>query len=233
MNRIRAKLKSQAGASITFALLLFMVCAVVGSVVLTAGTAAAGRLSEMARMDQRYYSVTSAAQLLRNTIDGQTVTVIETKEFIANTDGTETQISPTDSVIDGGESSPLLQYAAGKLTGTDAITAADSNELTVSFAADGTTLDVDVLDTLQPDGTMTLKLSSVPGAGDTYVYSLILTFTADIKETVDSKTVETFTPSGKTTTRTEMKTTSMIWKLNNIGKAVAEPVSSAAPGSGG
>ena len=38
MSGIRTKLNSQRGASITFALLLFLVCAVVGSVVLTAGT---------------------------------------------------------------------------------------------------------------------------------------------------------------------------------------------------
>ena len=65
MSRIKRKLKSRAGASITFALLLFLVCAVVGSVVLAAGSAAAGRFSRLREMDARYYSVTSAASLLR------------------------------------------------------------------------------------------------------------------------------------------------------------------------
>ena len=64
MNRIKKKLRSQTGASLTFALLLFLVCAVVGSAVLVAGTAAAGRMSKIAEMDQRYYSVNSAARLL-------------------------------------------------------------------------------------------------------------------------------------------------------------------------
>ena len=64
MKAIKKKLSSQRGASLTFALLLFLVCSVVGSVVLTAGTAAAGRMSEISEMDQRYYSVNSAAKLL-------------------------------------------------------------------------------------------------------------------------------------------------------------------------
>ena len=50
------KLKSENGASLSFALLLFLVCAVVGSVILTSGTAASGRLSRLRDMDARYYS---------------------------------------------------------------------------------------------------------------------------------------------------------------------------------
>lgn len=64
MQAIKNKISSQRGASLTFALLLFLVCSVVGSVVLTAGTAAAGRMSEISEMDQRYYSINSAAKLL-------------------------------------------------------------------------------------------------------------------------------------------------------------------------
>ncbi len=65
MKAIRQKLNSQNGASITYALLLFLVCAVVGSIVLTAGTASAGRFSGLSENDQQYYSVTSAAELFR------------------------------------------------------------------------------------------------------------------------------------------------------------------------
>ena len=59
-----AKIRSNRGASLIFALLLFLVCTVIGSVVLAAGTASAGRMSKLGESDQRYYSVTSAAQLL-------------------------------------------------------------------------------------------------------------------------------------------------------------------------
>ncbi len=57
------KLKSQNGASFSFALLLFLVCAVVSSVVLAASTASMGQFAGQGKADQRYYAVTSAAGL--------------------------------------------------------------------------------------------------------------------------------------------------------------------------
>ena len=79
LHKLKQKLKSQTGASITFALLLFLVCAVVGSAVLVAGTAAAGRMSKIAETDQRYYAVNSAASLLIKQIDGtdNTTTIVK------------------------------------------------------------------------------------------------------------------------------------------------------------
>ena len=80
------KILSNRGASILFAMLLFMVCSAVGIVILSAGTAASGRLSELSTTDQRYYSVTSAAELLVDLIDGKTVTVDEDANSITPTD---------------------------------------------------------------------------------------------------------------------------------------------------
>lgn len=91
MQKIKQKLKNQEGASITFALLLFLVCAVVGSVVLTAGTAASGRLSELAKMDQRYYSVTSAEEFIRSILCDTgdiSFTFTKTTRYNKNADGT-------------------------------------------------------------------------------------------------------------------------------------------------
>ena len=75
MNVIKKKLKSERGASITWALLIFMVCAVVGSAVLVAGTASAGRMSKLAKNEQRYYSVTSAVGLLRDVLQEEITTM--------------------------------------------------------------------------------------------------------------------------------------------------------------
>ena len=66
MNKLRKKLNSQSGASITFALLLFLVCTVLSSVIIVAATASSGRMSKIAETDQKYYSVTSAAALLKD-----------------------------------------------------------------------------------------------------------------------------------------------------------------------
>lgn len=75
-NTAAAKLRSKTGASITFALLLFLVCAALSAVVLVAATTASGRMSNLAQTDQRYYSVTSAACAVRDMLGNGTVTVI-------------------------------------------------------------------------------------------------------------------------------------------------------------
>lgn len=80
-----AKIRSDKGASLSIALLLFLVCTVVGAVVLTAGTAAAGRLADMPEADQRYYSVASAVQLLAKELDKKDVTIVRTKTTTTTT----------------------------------------------------------------------------------------------------------------------------------------------------
>ena len=75
LGKIARKLRSGRGASLLAALLLFLVCSVIGIVVLTAATAAAGRASKLAENDQRYFSVSSAAELLAQELSGKTVTI--------------------------------------------------------------------------------------------------------------------------------------------------------------
>ncbi|MCR5664857.1 MAG: hypothetical protein K6G17_08325 [Oscillospiraceae bacterium] len=119
MLKIREKWRSRRGASITYALLLFLVCAVVGVVVLVAGAGAGGRLSGLAAADQRYYSVSSAAQLFRSQIEGekQTVTREKTTEskvetvYTADAEGAVTAGTPTETV----EGTTVVS----KLNGTD------------------------------------------------------------------------------------------------------------------
>lgn len=77
MKSVIRKLQSQTGASLSFALLLFLVCTVISSIAIVSATAVSGRVSEMTDMDQRYYSVTSAAELLRALVDGKEVTIVE------------------------------------------------------------------------------------------------------------------------------------------------------------
>lgn len=74
------KLKSDKGASIMVALLLFLVCAAVGAVILAAATASSGRMSQLSEMDQRYYSVSSAAELLAKKLCGPEVRIERSKK---------------------------------------------------------------------------------------------------------------------------------------------------------
>lgn len=98
IKKIEAKAKSSSGASLSMALLLFLVCTVVGTVVLTAATAASGRAAELAEMDQRYYSVSSAARLLAKELNGKYV------EFVRTIKETAT-VGPE-------ESDPVRHYSA-------------------------------------------------------------------------------------------------------------------------
>lgn len=81
---VQNKICSRKGASITFALLAFLICAVIGAVVLSAAMTTSGRASGIAEMDQRYYAVSSAAQLFRDAINEQEFTVerIEQETYI-------------------------------------------------------------------------------------------------------------------------------------------------------
>ena len=86
MNALKNKIKSQRGASITFALLLFLVCAIISGVVVVAATAVGGRASKMAEMDQRYYAVNSAAELLRDVLENQTAVVTTGTKTVSTID---------------------------------------------------------------------------------------------------------------------------------------------------
>ena len=81
---LQKKISSQSGASIAMALLLFMVCAILGAIVLSAATAAAGRMSGLADDDQRYYSVASAAELVSQQLCDNPV-VIKREQINTNT----------------------------------------------------------------------------------------------------------------------------------------------------
>ena len=69
------KIHSSVGASLAIALLLFLACTVVGTVVLTAASAVSGRAAELTFMDQRYHSVASAAALLEKELCGKDIKI--------------------------------------------------------------------------------------------------------------------------------------------------------------
>lgn len=98
--RFYSKLRSQTGASITFALLLFLVCAVLCSVIIVAATTSAGRMSGIAEADQRYYAVSSAAELLQALIDGKTVSIVKVEKSWTTT-------TYSSGVITGTEPAPV------------------------------------------------------------------------------------------------------------------------------
>ncbi len=87
------KLRSGAGATLIVALLFFLLCAVVGSSVLAAGSATMSRVVNQKKEAQDYYTLTSAAELLRDEIAACPVT-----------------IKVTEELVDGGQDSITYKY---------------------------------------------------------------------------------------------------------------------------
>lgn len=121
--------RAQRGASLPLVLFLFLICAMAASIVLAAGTAAAGRVSELAQSDQLYYNATSSARLFRDELfadegrtQGHAVTVMLSKEPAGSGagagSGSGAQASPVltmlldGAVVDGSADYSLLERAA-------------------------------------------------------------------------------------------------------------------------
>ena len=214
-DRIRKKLCSEKGASLSYALLLFLVAAAVGSVVLTAATSASGRLAGLAEADQRYYSVTSAAELLKERYDGQQVTVVRTKTWQTVTDysfdggaSPGAKGAPEETIsINGLMLSPgtdfrpdtIFSDAAYRLYTEDALTEYPiEKRFTLQAAAAGSeelqALTVSGTARIQEDGSITIDLSSPAGgtgsgdSGKAGVYTLRVLFGADKQERTDTNT---------------------------------------------
>jgi len=184
---MKNKIKTQRGASITFALLLFLVCAIISSIVIVAATAVGGRASQMAELDQRYYAVNSAAELLRDVLEKQIITVTtgteteETHNYTKDGDntnvGTPRQLATEIQKIENGvantesisDTSLLITAALNLATGVETKPALPSSmlltqaetkslEVTMEPKLEGETLEVRVYNTDVSKGTYTLKL---------------------------------------------------------------------------
>ncbi len=192
MHKLKQKLKSQTGASITFALLLFLVCAVVGSVVLVAGTAAAGRMSKIAEMDQRYYSVNSAAKLLIELIDGEekAVTIIETKI----NGSSQSQYKYGDNNAIGNRFYSIAKYAAYY-----SILGAQKTDILHLSVGEKSELKVKISETISgigdndQYGPLILKIENYNNDNETDAYAMELTFVPDVKKTIDKQEDQTVT----------------------------------------
>lgn len=244
MNGIKRKLSSRSGASITFALLLFLVCAVISSVVIVAATAVGGRASKMAEMDQRYYAVNSAAELLRDVLEEQTVTVTTGTRTVSTVDqdgkpveGTETSVVIDPEVLLNGEpvededKGTLIIAAAGKLVdpeGThiipDTLSLAAEDEgyaalsVTMSPRMSDEKLFVDIFNTDNAKGVyslrLTFKANATKNSSDRTTYGTPVPTKGD-----DGKVLEGQYKKQKTVERRTV--TTIGWKLIDLQTVVA------------
>jgi hypothetical protein len=166
---LRRKLSSQRGASITFGLLLFLVCAIITSVILVAGTTAAGRLSGMATNEQRYYSVVSSAEVVKDLLDNKSETVIKTGDdsiYVEKSSGEYEKVTETNSSSLLNSLSKYMAYHLCKGTSPIPVLVMDLDGLVTD--ANAKSVEIGIV----PDNeknTVNLKLSS-----DKYDVGLII-----------------------------------------------------------
>ena len=218
MQKLKQKLKSQTGASITFALLLFLVCAVVGSAVLVAGTAAAGRMSKIAEMDQRYYAVNSAARLLVDTIQEKPLEIVKTET--AETGGPAYIVdgepfSSSDSSI---TSIPLeAAYWLGYLS-TEKISESKQLNLTLSSEdADFNSIEATIVEIINPDGSLVFEIRNAVSGTNESQYGLRLSFGLDKLENENLNVQK----------NKRVTTTTLQWKLSDSGTIVNRAITPA------
>ena len=203
MRKLSQKLRSRRGASITFALLLFLVCAVVSSVVIVAATTASGRLSQLARMDQRYYAVNSAAELLCDVFTGSadspapSVTVTRDKDGTVDTDAAMS--NSTDALLVDASKKLAEALEKGEPVTLDAINLASSIE--------GDPLACTINGIIQKNGLLEFTIKNTAGVAGT-TYTLKLTLASNVKRTELPDNAVRYTVS---------------WKLHSIEKVRAQP----------
>ena len=222
--RLQSKMTSQSGASITYALLLFLVCAVVSSVILAAGTAAAGRMSQSVESDQRYYAVSSAVELIKDLLDGQTYS-----EKTVTTTFVSGETTKTTTLGVGINSSDLLAVLGKKAleweeNPASGFSSDSSSAFSSAFtlAVDGNAdLKVTIIPTITSSGSdgssspvLDLKICN-SDSNNPLTYSLI--FTGDIKER-----------TGKEGTTKDVMVKKVTWNYYSI-KTVQAAATSSSP----
>ena len=237
LNGTKRKLCAQTGASITFALLLFLVCSVLSVVILVAATTASGRIAGIAQSDQRYYSVTSASALLKQMIEGETVT-ITTVTYGTRTDlykyaaGTGELTSTSSTSYDESSASSTVSKLVNNKTSIPEYAADQYNKatpgrvnltLTTNQAADA--LSVSIVENVDQAGKITLVVEKRVAPTDPKAFKQKLVFSASVAGPVTT-VIQTPGSSQDTTvsgenytvrtpiTKTETKT--IKWKLTSV-----------------
>ena len=74
MSRVQRKIEDRSGASLSVALLFFLVCAIVGSILIAAASVSMGRMKDIEKGEQERYAVDSAMELIAEKLGNGEVT---------------------------------------------------------------------------------------------------------------------------------------------------------------
>ena len=140
------RLKNNSGATILMALLLILLATAVGAAVLTAAVSAARHLRSDREAQQNYLTVSSAAELIRDSITGQTYqrTLTEIHTFKEKEDGVveenisrSVQMAPSDGKLKGVMGAWLADCIADKSDTTKDFARFQNCEDTITVTVDG------------------------------------------------------------------------------------------------
>lgn len=205
------KLKNNSGASILMALLLLLLAALVSAVMLSAATAAARHLRDDRQAQQDYLTVSSAAELIRDSIlnDSYQKIVTVTEDAEGNEIGEEESVDKPEGLM-------AYWLTRGIGNGGAVGTGCRETEITVSFAPEDTqTLEaVKAVFSMDSAYNVTVKLSLADDRED--ACCMTLTLEGERKSTTRSATDET------TGEKKMFITTQIQWNSAKIEKGIGE-----------
>lgn len=111
MKAVTRKLKSKSGISLAIALVFFLLCAMVGTVVLSAASASAGNTAKERQLYRETLALTSAAELLSQDIQTMTYTgsYTRTEIVITTVDPNENQNTKVETDEEYGRGAPAIE----------------------------------------------------------------------------------------------------------------------------
>lgn len=238
MNQITKKLNSKRGVTVIFGLVFFLFCAIVGGIVLSSAYSSAGRMSHMRDEQQAYLTVSSAAQLVRDELEGMSFTAVYVKTTVSDdVDGsnleTETWDVPLPAVApaDNSMSALVLRFAQNKFN-PGVFPFSDSGEFTIE--AEGLAA-VNAVLKMDDDYKLTVEFS-LDESGEQYKMKLELSALAEENELVTREEEDILGEVegedgaisegviGTKTTIIATKTTTVKWSKGKITKSGGEPV---------
>ena len=198
--KIKKKLQSEEGASITFALLIFLVCAIISSVIIVAASTTGGRMSGMRETDQRYYAATAAAHVLQEIFDGKTVEVTYS-------------VSDPSSAPTTSETNSILAAASTAVITRSTKTSIDTKEVSIDDYSCKVTVTLN--STKLANGLASFDIEATGGTANINwgTYKLTIVFSSNIKKPEAG--------SGSSQARA-----SVTWSLNSISTAQAQSTTS-------
>lgn len=232
------KMKNERGESILMALLLLLLASVISALILTAATNAAHHLRNDRKAQQNYLTVSSAAELIRDSILQESYTRVWEKTTTKKEDGTF-EVTVSEPSISGCTTGLLAKWLKSGIYDSNV----NAEYATVTGCQDTIKVDVpikgeDGLQTVQAEFTMdkdtaniTVKLSLLPPDGQESAWTessaaedcrMTLKITGkvttnEVSNANDEKTIEKYT-------------TTINWSGAKITKGIKEAKSEQAEG---